>query len=216
MTRRELARALTRLENGEAAEIAPAPARIVGVTGAPGAGKSTLVTAMIRQFRKRGLRVAVLAVDPSSPFTGGALLGDRIRMDSFEDEGVFIRSMASRNGRGGLAPATAAAAHLLAHSGFEIVLVETVGVGQADIEVTRIASTTLLVLTPNMGDDIQAGKAGILEAAGVLVLNKSDLPGADRAESHLREELEGTPLFRTVASSGEGVPALVDHLLGVG
>jgi LAO/AO transport system kinase len=171
---------------------------------------------MIGQFRKRGLRVGVLAVDPSSPFTGGALLGDRIRMDCREDEGVFIRSMASRSGLGGLAPATSAAARLLAQEGFEIVLVETVGVGQADVEVTRIASITLLVLTPNMGDDIQAGKAGILEAADVLVLNKSDLPGADRTERYLREELEKTPLFRTVSSSGEGVPALVDHLLGVG
>lgn len=217
MTRRELARALTRLESGEPFENETGNGRIIGVTGAPGAGKSTLVSAMTGELRRRGLRVAVLAVDPSSPFTGGALLGDRIRMDGFDgDDGVFIRSMASRGGVGGLAPATGAAARLLAREGFEVVLVETVGVGQAEVEVTRVVSRTLLVLTPNMGDDVQAGKAGILEAADVIVLNKCDLSGADRAERYLREELEGMPIFRTSASTGEGVAALVEHLLGVG
>ncbi len=218
VTRGELARALTRAENGIATPPAGAlKARIFGITGAPGAGKSTLVAAMIGDLRRRGLRVGVLAVDPSSPFTGGALLGDRIRMGGHEnDDGVFIRSMASRGATGGLAPATAAAAAVLAAAGFEIVLIETVGVGQSEVDVSKVADRTAVVLTPGMGDDVQAGKAGILEIADLLVLNKADLPGAALLEKHLREELEAVPLLKTVASTGEGVPELVEHLLGVG
>ncbi len=218
MTRRELARALSSVERGELVPPpAPPPVRIIGITGAPGAGKSTLVAAMLGDLRRRGLRVAVLAIDPTSPFSGGALLGDRIRMGGFElDDAVFIRSMASRGALGGLAPATAAAARLLACSGFEVILIETVGVGQAEVEISRVATTTAVVLTPNMGDDVQAGKAGILEIARVLVINKADLPGADRLEAHLREELAGLPVFRTVAPEARGVEQLVSHLLTVG
>lgn len=211
-----MARALTRLEDGDNTVATSAGARSFGITGAPGAGKSSLVACMIGEFRRRGHRVGVLAVDPSSPFTGGALLGDRIRMGGFEmDDNVFIRSMASRGARGGLARAAGAAARLLEEAGFDVVLMETVGAGQSDVEVARIAGTTIVVVTPNMGDDIQAGKAGILEIAGVLVVNKGDLPGADLTVRQLREELEGVPLFRTVARTGEGVGALVEHLLGV-
>ena len=216
MTRRELARLLTRLENGESVEWRDAPGRVIGITGAPGAGKSTLVAAMIREFRRRGHRVAVLAVDPSSPFTGGALLGDRIRMGGYEnDDGVFIRSMASRGEAGGLCPSAAPAARLLLAAGFDVVLLETVGAGQGDVGVARVAGKTIVVVTPQMGDGVQAGKAGILEIASVLVLNKADLPGAQDAERQLREELDHLPLFQTVASSGLGVAALVDHLLSV-
>lgn len=216
-SRRELARALTRIEQGEPPPPPETTARVFGITGAPGAGKSTLVASMIAEFRRRGFRVGVLAVDPSSPFTGGALLGDRIRMGGFEsDDGVFIRSMASRGALGGVAPATAAAASLFAPAGFDVVLIETVGVGQAEIEISRIAQKTAVVLTPNMGDDVQAGKAGILEIASVLVLNKADLPGANRVERLLREELPGVPVLQTSAVSGDGVGELVEYLLSVG
>src|SRR6476469_5389024 len=156
----------------------PRVAVITGLTGPPGVGKSTLVTALIARYRARGARVAVLAVDPSSPFSGGALLGDRVRMSEHStDPGVFIRSMSSRGELGGLSAATAGAADLLSAIGFDVVVVETVGVGQNEVAVLRLADTVLLVLSPGLGDGIQAAKAGILEIADVLVVNKADRDG---------------------------------------
>jgi LAO/AO transport system kinase len=165
-------------------------AHVVGVTGPPGAGKSTLVNALVAGWRARGLRVAVLAVDPSSPFSGGALLGDRVRMQQHAtDPGVFIRSMASRGHAGGLARASWEASVVFDAMGFDVVVVETVGVGQGEIEVVSLAHTTLLVCLPGSGDAVQASKAGLLEAADVWVLNKGDAPGADEAMRHLHEAM---------------------------
>src|SRR5881296_237689 len=162
-------------------------ARRIGITGPPGAGKSTLTEHLIRHFRGRGLSVGVVAVDPTSPFTGGALLGDRIRMESVSlDPGVFIRSMATRGAQGGLATTTEEVADLLEAFGFERVLVETVGVGQTELDIARSAETTVLVLVPESGDGIQALKAGVMEIADVYLINKSDRPGADK----LRQEVE--------------------------
>src|SRR6478672_9445114 len=184
---RAIARLVSRIESGgdRAGEVAralvglPRNANIVGLTGPPGVGKSTLTTALIGRHRRAGRRVAVLAVDPSSPFSGGALLGDRVRMgEHTTDPGVFIRSMSSRGELGGLSAATPAAADLLSAIGFDEVLVETVGVGQNEIAVLRLADTVLVVLAPGMGDGVQAAKAGILEIADVLVVNKSDHDGA--------------------------------------
>ncbi|WP_282706731.1 ArgK/MeaB family GTPase, partial [Glycomyces tenuis] len=153
---------------------------VVGVTGSPGVGKSTLVSALIGAWREAGLRVAVLAVDPSSPFSGGAILGDRVRMaDHALDDGVYIRSVATRGHLGGLTATTGAAVRLLEGLGFDVVLVETVGVGQAEVEIAGLADTTLLLLAPGMGDGIQAVKAGVVEIADVYVVNKADRPGAD-------------------------------------
>ncbi len=183
---RALARLVTRIETGGPAAAAVAAAlvgrsrgaRILGVTGPPGVGKSTLVTALIGRYRGQGLRVAVLAVDPSSPFSGGALLGDRVRMaEHGTDPGVFIRSMSSRGELGGLSAATAGAADLLSAIGFDLVIVETVGVGQNEVAVLRLADTVLLVLAPGLGDGVQAAKAGILEIADILVVNKADREG---------------------------------------
>ncbi len=183
---RATARLISLIEAGErpAAEVSaallgrPRAATLVGVTGPPGVGKSTLITALIGRLRARGARVAVLAVDPSSPFSGGALLGDRVRMGEHStDPGVFIRSMSSRGELGGLSAATAGAADLLSAIGFDVVIVETVGVGQNEVGVLRLADTVLLVLAPGLGDGIQAAKAGILEIADVLVVNKADRDG---------------------------------------
>lgn len=165
-------------------------AHMVGVTGAPGAGKSTLVAALLAEARTRDRAVAVLAVDPSSPITGGAIMGDRVRMQAHAgDRDVFIRSMASRGHVGGLATATMAAAAVLDACGFPLVFMETVGTGQSEVEVAAIADTTVVVQAPEMGDEVQAIKAGLLEVADIVVVNKADRPGADRAASHLRAML---------------------------
>jgi LAO/AO transport system kinase len=201
-------------------------AHIIGVTGAPGTGKSSLVNQLTRQFRKppngnQPQRVGIIAVDPTSPFTGGAILGDRIRMrDLAGDPGVFIRSMASRGSLGGLSAATSAAAQLFDAAGYEIILVETVGVGQAEVEIAHLAHTTLVIETPGLGDDIQAIKAGILEIADILVINKADQPGVDNIERALRAMLDlatsppgwTPPIQRTVATLGTGLPELVDTI----
>ena len=199
-------------------------ARIIGITGSPGAGKSTLVAAMARHYRAQGKRVGIIAVDPTSPFTGGAILGDRIRMaDLYTDRGVFIRSMATRGFLGGLAKATNDVVDILDAGGFDVVLVETVGVGQDEVEVVRTVQTNLVVLVPGMGDDIQAIKAGIMEIGDVFVVNKADRPGADKTVTEVTMmmslvEEHGDwipPIVKTVASRGEGITdldaAIVKH-----
>jgi LAO/AO transport system kinase len=199
-------------------------ARVIGLTGAPGVGKSTTTSALVRALRAAGRRVGVLAVDPSSPFSGGALLGDRVRMqDHATDDGVFIRSMASRGQLGGLAAAVPQALRVLDAAGCETVLIETVGVGQAEVEVASLADSTVLVLAPGLGDGIQAAKAGILEVADVYVVNKADRDGADQVARDLRsmQSLGGrhsepgawrAPIVRTVASRDEGVSDLLAAL----
>ncbi|MCU1621945.1 MAG: putative GTPase [Frankiales bacterium] len=198
-------------------------ARVVGLTGSPGVGKSTSTSALVAAYRRRGMRVGVLAIDPSSPFSGGALLGDRVRMQEHAtDEGVFIRSMASRGHLGGLSWATPQALRVLSAAGCDVVLVETVGVGQAEVEVASLADTTLVLLAPGMGDGIQAAKAGILEVADVFVVNKSDRDGADTVVRDLRYMLSlgdrrtddgwRVPIVKTVASKGEGAAEVVDEI----
>lgn len=197
-------------------------ARIVGLTGSPGVGKSTSTNALVGELRKRGHRVAVLAVDPSSPFSGGALLGDRIRMgDHVLDPDVFIRSMAARGHLGGLSWATPQALRVLDAAGFDFVLVETVGVGQSEVEVAGLADTTIVLLAPGMGDGIQAAKAGILEIGDLYVVNKADREGADKVRRDLRamlgltERREGAwkpPVLKTTAATGEGVAEVVDAI----
>ncbi len=193
-------------------------AHVVGVTGPPGSGKSTLVDALAREYRAAGKKVGIIAVDPSSPFTGGAILGDRIRMQGHcSDPGVFIRSMGTRGCMGGLAKATSDAIKVLDAYGCDVVLVETVGAGQAEVDVVRSAHTVVVVEVPGMGDDIQAIKAGILEIGDVFAVNKADREGADRAEAELRGMLElgseprdwTPPIVKTVAKDGKGVPELL-------
>jgi len=184
---RAVARLVSLVEDGDpclpsvaAALAGPSSAALIGITGSPGVGKSTLTNELVRTYRAAGLRVGVLAVDPSSPFTGGAILGDRVRMqDHATDPGVYIRSMSSRGHLGGLSAATPQAVRVLEGAGCEVVIVETVGVGQAEVEVASLADTTLVLLAPGMGDAIQAVKAGILEIADVFVVNKADRDGAD-------------------------------------
>jgi LAO/AO transport system kinase len=204
----------------------------VGITGSPGAGKSTLTNALVSVVRSGDERVAVLAIDPSSPFTGGAILGDRVRMgDHALDDAVFIRSMATRGHLGGLAVAAPEAVRVLGSAGFDWVLVETVGVGQVEVEVAGQADTTVVVVNPGWGDAVQAAKAGLLEIADVFVVNKADRPGAAEAEADLRRvlDLSGTagawsaPIVRTTATSSEGVADVWkavrdhrDHLTSVG
>ena len=203
-----------------AAALAPhtGQARVVGLTGSPGVGKSTSTSALVTALRAQQLRVGVLAVDPSSPFTGGALLGDRVRMSEHAtDPGVFIRSMATRGHLGGLSAATPQALRVLDAAGCDVVLLETVGVGQSEIEVVALADTTVVLLAPGMGDGVQATKAGILEVADVLVVNKADREGADATVRELQHALSltrrdggsagswRTPVVRTVAARGEGI-----------
>ena len=198
-------------------------ARVIGLTGSPGVGKSTSTSALVAAYRRRGMRVGVLAVDPSSPFSGGALLGDRVRMQEHAtDEGVFIRSMASRGHLGGLSWATPQALRVLSAAGCDVVLVETVGVGQAEVEIASLADTTLVLLAPGMGDGIQAAKAGILEVADVFVVNKADRDGADTVVRDLRYMLSlgdrrtddgwRVPIVKTIASKGEGADEVVDEI----
>ena len=196
-------------------------ARVIGVTGPPGGGKSTLVNRLAGAYREQGDRVAVVAVDPSSPFSGGALLGDRIRMQERAlDEGLFIRSMASRGHAGGLARTTSRVVNVLDAIGYGVVIVETVGVGQEEVDVIRVVDTVALVTVPGLGDDIQAIKAGVLEIADVLVVNKADRPGADETARDLAQMLTlgklrtawKPPIVRTVAATGENVAQLVDAI----
>jgi len=227
---RALARLVSLVENG-APELRPvmkalAPltggARVIGLTGAPGVGKSTMTTALVSAYRERDLRVGVLAVDPTSPFTGGALLGDRVRMqDHATDPGVFIRSMASRGHLGGLAAATPQALRVLDAAGFGAVLVETVGVGQAEVEVASLADTTLVLVAPGTGDAVQAAKAGILEVGDIFVVNKCDNPGAQETVRNLRTMIAMAergggdwkpPIVMTTATAGEGIADLTAAL----
>lgn len=248
-SRRALARLLTLIENDEEAaqEILTAVypqtgnAHIVGITGAPGSGKSTLVTQLAKTIRQRDLTVAIVAVDPSSPFSGGALLGDRVRMNELAgDSGVFIRSLASRGALGGLARTTGDALKLLDAAGFDVILVETVGAGQAEVDIANAAHTTLVIEAPGMGDAVQSIKAGILEIADILVVNKADKAGANKTLNSLKQMLHqgpvgGTrhhgriereikmdegetaviwqiPVLPTVATKEEGVTELVDKI----
>lgn len=225
--RRAVARLISLVETASpkvreiAAALAPhaGRAQIIGITGSPGVGKSTSTSALTSAFRKTGRTVAVLAVDPSSPFSGGALLGDRIRMQDHDtDDGVFIRSMASRGHLGGLAWGAPQAVRVLDAAGFDVVIIETVGVGQSEIEVATMADTTLVLLAPGMGDGIQAAKAGILEIGDVFVINKADRDGAAQTRRELRTIVNQTmrpdaawkpPIEMTVASRGEGVEDVV-------
>lgn len=197
-------------------------ATILGVTGTPGAGKSTLVDGLAGLLRRRGHTVGILAVDPSSPFTGGAILGDRVRMQTHAtDPGIYIRSMATRGALGGLSAATLDAAMLLDAAGKDFILVETVGVGQDEVEVMRLADVTLVLVVPGMGDEVQVFKAGILEIADIFVLNKSDLAGADRVEAEIRGWLDlappsqpwQPPVVKTVATRQQGLEELLDAIL---
>ncbi len=225
--RRALARALTWAENGTpqvdvllAGLASAGAAHRVGITGAPGVGKSTLVSAMTRYWRGQDKQVGILAVDPSSPFTGGALLGDRVRMvEHTGDAGVFIRSLATRGALGGLAPGVYDAADLLDAAGFDPVLIETVGVGQSELEICRAADTTVLVLAPGAGDEVQGMKAGLLEAADVLVVNQADRDGAEALAKALEAALDlrtadrpRPQILLTTATAAKGVEALCDVL----
>ena len=235
---RAIGRAITAVENegGSAALLGSlfprtGRARVVGLTGPPGAGKSTLAQRLAQAWRHRGQTVGIVAVDPSSPFTGGAILGDRIRMSEiYTDPGVFIRSMATRGALGGLARATSDAVDVLDSAGYDVVLVETVGVGQDEVDIVKAAETVAVVLAPGFGDDIQAIKAGILEIGDVFLVNKADRDGADRTAAELAMMLDLSapaewrpPILRTVATRGEGIAEAVaaldshgDHLAASG
>src|SRR5437016_1437436 len=222
---RALARAISVIEDNrpEAAPLLKAlfpfsgKARVIGLTGSPGAGKSTLVDQLAREYRKQGRTLGIIAVDPTSPYTGGAILGDRIRMQAHHaDSGIFIRSMATRGNLGGLARATTDVATALDASGKDVVLIETVGVGQDEIDIVRLADVTIVILVPGMGDDVQTIKAGIMEIADIFVINKSDREGAERVEREiramqslaLRSDQWTPPIVKTVATEGQGIPEL--------
>lgn len=222
---RALARAITTVENRNAgwAELLKAlfpqtgRARILGLTGSPGAGKSTLVDQLAKHYRKQDRTVGIIAVDPTSPYTGGAILGDRIRMqDHFSDPGIYIRSMATRGSLGGLARATADVATVFDAAGRDLIMIETVGVGQDEVDIVRLADITIVILVPGMGDDVQSIKAGIMEIADIFVINKSDRDGAERVEREIRtlqslairSDHWTPPIVKTVASDGTGIAEL--------
>jgi len=231
---RALARAISVVENRAAGwsdllkSLFPhtGKARVIGLTGSPGAGKSTLVDQLAKHYRKENRTIGIIAVDPTSPYTGGAILGDRIRMqDHYGDPGIYIRSMATRGSLGGLARATADAATVLDASGRDLVMIETVGVGQDEIDIVRLADVTVVILVPGMGDDVQTIKAGIMEIADIFVINKSDREGAERVEREIRalQSLAtrkiGTindrwtpPIVKTVASEGVGTAELAEAI----
>jgi LAO/AO transport system kinase len=230
---RSLARAISTVENRAAgwSDLLKAlfphtgKARVIGLTGAPGSGKSTLVDQLAKHYRKKQQTVGIIAVDPTSPYTGGAILGDRIRMqDHYGDPGIYIRSMATRGSLGGLARATADAATVLDASGRDLVMIETVGVGQDEVDIVRLADVTIVVLVPGMGDDVQTIKAGIMEIADIFVINKSDREGAESVEREIRAMQSlatGTrnpsdrwtpPIVKTVASEGVGTEALAEAI----
>jgi len=227
--KRAIARSISKIENNEPeaqriiSQIYPKTGRahIIGITGPPGAGKSTLIEKLVKELRNRGKTVGIVAVDPTSPFTGGAFLGDRVRMqDLSTDEGVYIRSMATRNNPGGLAKATKDAAHVLDASGKDVIIVETVGAGQSEVEVIKVAQTIVVVLAPGLGDDIQAIKAGQMEIGDVFVVNKGDRENANKAVSDIRSMLEmsgeekgwKTQVIKTSALTGEGIADLIESL----
>ncbi len=228
---RALARAITAVENRQPgwSDLLKAlfphtgRARILGLTGAPGAGKSTLVDQLAKHYRKAKQTIGIVAVDPTSPYTGGAILGDRIRMqDHYSDTGIYIRSMATRGSLGGLARTTADVAAVLDASGRDRILIETVGVGQDEVDIVRLADITVVILVPGMGDDVQTIKAGIMEIADIFVINKSDREGAERVEREIRamQSLEmrkdgwTPPIVKTVASEGMGTQELADAIAG--
>ena len=228
---RALARAISAVENRTADSLPllkalfpfSGNARIIGLTGAPGAGKSTLVDQLARAYRKNGGTVGVIAVDPTSPYTGGAILGDRIRMQANQtDPGIYIRSMATRGSLGGLARTTADVTTVMDASGRNTILVETVGVGQDEVDIVRLADVTIVILVPGMGDDVQTIKAGIMEIADIFVINKSDREGAERVEREIRamqtlatrEDKWVPPIVKTVASEGKGTNELVAAVAG--
>ena len=229
---RALARAITWMENGhpEARELMArvwphlGRAMVVGLTGSPGSGKSTLTDQLARTLRAEGKKVGILAVDPTSPFSGGAILGDRIRMGRIAtDPGIFIRSMATRGALGGLARATQDAIDLLDAAGWDVVIVETVGVGQDEVDVVSCVQTCCVVLVPGMGDEIQAIKAGIMEVADIFIINKADREGVDRVEQEIQamkalgaSKPWDPPAVRTVASQGEGIAGLLEQIRGHG